>query len=251
MTFGSLRERLESDKGRALLSPVTRIKVVSDVVRALTYLHGQKPPILHLGVTSDNVLLDRGLVARLHNFGVAPVQPDPCKTASAIGSRRASSALLYMAPEHKNGEISSKSDSFSLGLLMLETLTGLSVLEPVAGCANLLRLWEDSISTSHQLQGRLDPLAGEWAAGGRVHLTPRLGYMIGQCLELRARSRVEVADLAPDLAQLHAEFEHAAPMATADAFSDAAALSSAEPSAVRRAQPRATAAQAADPAAGE
>ena len=35
---------------------------------------------------------------------------------------------VYMAPEYKNGNLSTKVDTFAFGLVIIETLTGLPVL---------------------------------------------------------------------------------------------------------------------------
>ena len=39
---------------------------------------------------------------------------------------------IYMSPECKNGQVSFKIDAFAFGLVVIEVLTGYSVLNPTA-----------------------------------------------------------------------------------------------------------------------
>eukprot|EP00966_Prymnesium_polylepis_P203669 4718545-Prymnesium_polylepis.1 len=70
MEGGALDERLARRNGRRALTANERILILSDVARGLTHLHAHVK-IVHRDVKSANVLLDRGLVARIGDFGLA------------------------------------------------------------------------------------------------------------------------------------------------------------------------------------
>jgi len=46
-----------------------RLPVAIGVARAMSYLHSQKPPVLHRDLKPDNVLLTHDLVAKVSDFG--------------------------------------------------------------------------------------------------------------------------------------------------------------------------------------
>ena len=72
MEGGSLEERLACTGGH-LWAPLTaseRVTVLSDVARGLAFLHSEVG-VIHRDVKSSNVLIDRGCVGRIGDFGIA------------------------------------------------------------------------------------------------------------------------------------------------------------------------------------
>ena len=68
---GCLQDRLACARvGAAPLTCAERITVLSDVARGLAYLHTEVK-VIHRDVKSANVLLDRGCVGRIGDFGIA------------------------------------------------------------------------------------------------------------------------------------------------------------------------------------
>ena len=70
MEGGSLEERLACTGGRAPLTASERVTVLSDVARGLAFLHSEVG-VIHRDVKSSNVLIDRGCVGRIGDFGIA------------------------------------------------------------------------------------------------------------------------------------------------------------------------------------
>ncbi|CAN1811752.1 Serine/threonine-protein kinase PBL36 [Linum perenne] len=91
---------------------VTRIKIVVGVAKALNYLHHEaNPPIIHRHVKSGNILIDSTYNPRLADFGLSVVD--------------ARGTMGYIDPEYFiNENLSFQSDTYGLGVVLLELLTG-------------------------------------------------------------------------------------------------------------------------------
>ena len=96
------------------------------VLRALSAAHtrmevGKPAPILHRDVTPQNILLDENGVVKLADFGLARAMDRDRMTSPDIVKGK----LSYMAPELTRGGLpTARSDLFSLGVVMWETIAG-------------------------------------------------------------------------------------------------------------------------------
>ncbi|PIN04654.1 Serine/threonine protein kinase [Handroanthus impetiginosus] len=98
-----------------------RVNVVKSIAHALSYMHHDCiPPILHRDVSTNNILLDSKLEARLSYFGIARVlDPDSSNQTQIAGTRG------YIAPELAYTMIvNEKCDVYSFGVIALETISG-------------------------------------------------------------------------------------------------------------------------------
>ena len=142
------------------LVPLTaneRVLVLSDVARGLAYLHSEVR-VIHRDVKSANVLLDRGCHGHVGDFGIARSLNDNNAgiTATHMQTEHVMGTQVYMAPEYKNGELSTKVDAFAFGLVVLETLTGYAVCSPAPGHRNLLSMFDQELDTAIKLLAHLD-----------------------------------------------------------------------------------------------
>ncbi|XWS67301.1 hypothetical protein CRYUN_Cryun05aG0275700 [Craigia yunnanensis] len=105
------------------------MRIVIGVTRGLNYLHTQEN-ITHGNLTSSNILLDEQTNAYIAEFGLSRLI-----TAAASTNVIATAGTLgYQAPElSKLKNASTKTDVYSLGVIILELLTGKSPGELMNG----------------------------------------------------------------------------------------------------------------------
>lgn len=115
---GSL-DRYISDSS-FLLDWKKRYGIIQGICEGLKYLHEKSTsPIMHLDLKPSNILLDQYMEPKISDFGISRLFVEGNIPHRAIGT------IGYMAPEFiEKQAISPKSDIFSLGVIILELLTG-------------------------------------------------------------------------------------------------------------------------------
>ena len=117
----------------------TRMKIAQDIARGLFYLHSHEN-IIHGNLTSSNVLLDENTNAKIADFGLSRLMT----TAANSNVIATAGALGYRPPElSKLKKANTKTDIYSLGVILLEILTGKSPGESRSGL--VLPQWVASI----------------------------------------------------------------------------------------------------------
>jgi serine/threonine protein kinase len=140
MSGGSLASLLygSADDRQAPIDTRRQVSIMIDVCCALQYLHSRQPPILHLDIKPDNIMLDGTTGrAKLGDLGEAHiVQSVTHRTTAAAAAAHALTigttsvfgvgTELYMAPEmrHEDEQKSSRTDMFSMGVVMCEMSAG-------------------------------------------------------------------------------------------------------------------------------
>ncbi|MCX8074675.1 MAG: Stk1 family PASTA domain-containing Ser/Thr kinase [Clostridia bacterium] len=97
----------------------TVLKISAQIASALEAAH--KSHIIHRDIKPHNIVLNKNMVAKVTDFGIAKVTTSATITnfGSTIGS------VHYFSPEHaKGGYTDEKSDIYSLGVVMYEMATG-------------------------------------------------------------------------------------------------------------------------------
>jgi serine/threonine-protein kinase len=110
-----LGEQTLSDRLRKRVSFLTAIRMIEEMLEAVAYAHRNR--IIHCDVKPENMILLGDGRLQLMDFGIARVAQ---KTIAGSGS----GTVGYMAPEQAMGRPSTKSDVFSLGLIMYRILSG-------------------------------------------------------------------------------------------------------------------------------
>jgi len=111
---GSLSDRLED----GWLEVAQAVRITEQACEALNYAHRQN--IVHRDIKPSNILIDEEGRALLADFGIA-ITVEELQTESAVPV----GTLAYMSPEQVRDEgIDSRSDVYSLGVVLYELLTG-------------------------------------------------------------------------------------------------------------------------------
>lgn len=94
------------------------IDVTMDVSLGLEYLHSRSPPIIHRDISSKNILIG-GNRAKIADLGQAKIVSTTLSRQTGIPG-----AMAYIAPEVLTGRYTEKIDIFSLGIVMVQMVTG-------------------------------------------------------------------------------------------------------------------------------
>jgi len=107
-----------------LEEPENIVDILSQILDALDYAHAGG--LIHRDLKTGNIILikevDNDMVVKILDFGIAKVQGDMQRlthVGQALGSP------IYMSPEQCSGKLlSTRSDLYSLGVLLYESVTG-------------------------------------------------------------------------------------------------------------------------------
>ncbi|XWS41130.1 hypothetical protein CRYUN_Cryun17cG0053600 [Craigia yunnanensis] len=127
MANGGLQEHLYpicgSNNVPLKLDWETRLRIALEAAKGLEYLHEHvSPPVIHRDFKSSNILLDKNFHAKVSDFGLAKLGSD--KVGGHV-STRVLGTQGYVAPEYAlTGHLTTKSDVYSYGVVLLELLTG-------------------------------------------------------------------------------------------------------------------------------
>jgi serine/threonine protein kinase len=181
-----LRDRL----ARGPLDPRTTAMVGADLAEALAYVHHRG--VVHRDVKPANILLPRreqeatGPQAMLADFGIARIVDGTRLTAtgSVIGTAN------YLSPEQAvGGAASGATDIYSLGLVLIECLTGEKVFPGSALESVSARLGSDPVIP--------DRFGAEWAAVLRAMTVREPSSRIGASEAAAALRLIALADSEP------------------------------------------------------
>ncbi|KAG4978746.1 hypothetical protein JHK86_038220 [Glycine max] len=200
---GTLQDYLFRKSNNSPLTWNTRARMIAEIASALCFLHSFKPEtIIHGDLKPETVLLDSSLGCKMCGFGLCRlVSEESLLRPSFRLSTEPKGAFTYTDPEfQRTGILTTKSDIYSFGLIILQLLTGRT---PV-GLAVLVR---NAVSCG-KLSSILDSSAGEWPSAVAMQLV-ELGL---QCCQQYHRDRPELTPtLVRELEQLHASEERPVP----------------------------------------
>ncbi|XP_077002460.1 interleukin-1 receptor-associated kinase 1 isoform X2 [Tamandua tetradactyla] len=226
---GSLEDRLHfQTQAYAPLSWPQRLDILLGTARAIQFLHQNSPSLVHGDVKSSNVLLDERLMPKLGDFGLARfsrfASASPGQSSTVAQTQTVRGTLAYLPEEYvKTGKLAVETDTFSFGVVLLETLAGQRAVRTHGPRTQYLKdLVEEEAEEAGvalrgaQTTGQVGVTSDTWAAPiasqlYKKHLDPRpgpcppeLGLPLGQlaccCLHRRAKRR-------PPMTQVYTRLE--------------------------------------------
>nr|XP_051186147.1 probable leucine-rich repeat receptor-like protein kinase IMK3 isoform X3 [Lolium perenne] len=190
MPKGSLSAFLHARAPNTPVDWATRMVIAKGTARGLTHLHDDMS-IVHGNLTASNVLLDDDSSPKIADIGLSRLMT----TAANSSVLAAAGALGYRAPElSKLKKAGTKTDVYSLGVIILELLTGKSPADTTNGMD--LPQWVASIVkeewTSEVFDLELMRDAATGPEGDELMDTLKLAL---QCVETSPSARPEAREV--------------------------------------------------------
>uniref|UniRef100_A0A8C2M3W5 Interleukin-1 receptor-associated kinase 1 n=1 Tax=Cricetulus griseus TaxID=10029 RepID=A0A8C2M3W5_CRIGR len=215
---GSLEDRLHlQTQACSPLSWPQRLDILLGTARAIQFLHQDSPSLIHGDIKSSNVLLDERLMPKLGDFGLARFSrfagANPSQSSTVARTCTVRGTLAYLPEEYiKTGRLAVDTDTFSFGVVILETLSGQRAVRTQGTKTKYLKdLIEDEAEeagvalNSTQATLQVDVATDAWATPiaaqiYKKHLDsrpgpcpPKLGLALAQlaccCMHRRAKKR--------------------------------------------------------------
>ncbi|XVE71949.1 hypothetical protein DITRI_Ditri10aG0191900 [Diplodiscus trichospermus] len=194
MANGSLEDRLFRRNNTPALPWQVRFRIAAEIATGLLFLHQTKPePLVHRDLKPANILLDRNYVSKISDVGLARLVP-PSVANSVTQYRMTATAgtFCYIDPEYQQtGMLGTKSDIYSLGILLLQIITA----KPPMGLTHHVENAIDN-GTFGEI---LDPAVPDWP----MEETLIFAKLALKCAELRRKDRPDLGKVVlPELNKL-------------------------------------------------
>ncbi|CAN8258099.1 unnamed protein product [Cochlearia groenlandica] len=185
MAMGSLEKHLFRRVGCTLTWP-KRMKIALDAAKGLAFLHGAERSVIYRDLKTANILLDECYNAKLSDFGLAKDGPSGDQTHV---STRVMGTYGYAAPEYvMTGHLTSRSDVYGFGVLLLEMLLGKRAMDKSRPCRehNLVEWARPLLNHNKKLLRIIDPrMDGQYTTKALMKVAG-LAY---QCLSQNPKGR--------------------------------------------------------------
>ncbi|XP_042502884.1 probable serine/threonine-protein kinase PBL7 [Macadamia integrifolia] len=220
MSNGGLQEHLYpsggSSTGMTKLDWDTRLRIGLEAAKGLEYLHEHvSPPVIHRDFKSSNILLDKNFHAKVSDFGLAKLGSEK---AGGHVSTRVLGTQGYVAPEYAlTGHLTTKSDVYSYGVVLLELLTGrVPVDMKRAPGEGVLVSWAlPRLTDREKVEQIMDPaLEGQYSMKEVI----QVAAIAAMCVQPEADYRPLMADVVQSLVPLVKHHKSAAKIGSCSSF---------------------------------
>ncbi|KAL8101805.1 U-box domain-containing protein 52-like isoform X2 [Apium graveolens] len=194
MSNGSLEDRLNQKGNSKSLSWQHRFRIAAEIATGLLFLHQTKPePLVHRDLKPGNILLDRNLVSKISDVGLARLVPSSVSDdVTQYHMTSTAGTFCYIDPEYQQtGMLGVKSDVYSLGIMFLQLITAKSPM-------GITHLVESAIENG-TFPEILDQSVTDWP----IEETLSFAKICLQCAELRRKDRPDLGTVVlPELQRL-------------------------------------------------
>ncbi|KAL2496439.1 Serine/threonine-protein kinase-like protein [Forsythia ovata] len=168
---------------------VKRVRFVAQIARAAQFLHASNPPVIHRDIKSTNILIDSHFNARLSDFGLAlrgHVEDVKVKCTPPAGT------FGYLDPGYlAPGDLSTKSDVFSFGILLLEIISGRNAIDMNYSPSSVVD-WAVPAIKSGDFSGICDPRIGPLEDAEALRI---IAVVAARCVRSTAAKRPGMAEV--------------------------------------------------------
>ncbi|XP_073268388.1 wall-associated receptor kinase-like 22 isoform X2 [Populus alba] len=195
---GNLFEYIHDQKEEFEFSWEMRLRIATEVARALSYLHSAASiPVYHRDIKSTNIMLDEKFRAKVSDFGTSrSIAIDQTHLTTHVQG-----TFGYLDPEYfQSSQFTGKSDVYSFGVVLAELLSG---QKPIS-----YERPEDrrSLATHFILlmeENKIFDILDERLMGqGREEEVIAVANLARRCLNLNGRKRPSMREVAIELEQI-------------------------------------------------
>ena len=194
MENGTLEERLFRKQNTPPIPWRKRFEIAYEIATALLFLHQTKPEaIVHRDLKPANILLDKNYVSKISDVGLSRlVPPSVADSVTQYHMTAAAGTLCYIDPEYqKTGKLTTKSDVYSLGIMLLQIITA----KPPMGLSHYVQRAIENGNFSDML----DPVITDWP----IDETLDFAKLALSCAELSKKDRPDLGSVViPELNRL-------------------------------------------------
>ncbi|XP_074351292.1 putative wall-associated receptor kinase-like 16 [Apium graveolens] len=202
---GTLFEHVHNiNGGKSCLSWENRLRIAAESSGALAYLHSAASiPVIHKDVKLANILLDDHHVAKISDFGASRLVPlDRTQVTTLVQG-----TLGYLDPEYfHTGQLTDKSDVYSLGVVLAELLTGRKPIsmDKLPEERNLATYFITSVNEK-RLFLILEPRVVKEGTSEQLEIAAEL---VKRCLSLNSKERPTMKEVTMELERLRKFTKH-------------------------------------------
>lgn len=134
------------------LPAVEAVRLFDQALRGVEHIH--QMGVVHRDLKPSNIFIARDGMVKLMDFGIARLldSQDPSQTGTMVGT------LLYISPEQINGrETDARSDIYTIGISLFETVTGRLPFERRTDYALMHAHVQENPPSPKEFQRRLPP----------------------------------------------------------------------------------------------
>ncbi|KAM1392535.1 hypothetical protein ACFX2I_020100 [Malus domestica] len=169
-----------------------RVEIAIQVARAVQFLHEGKPTVIHRDIKSENILFDSDWNAKLADFGLAVLFDSPSQV-----SQPAAGTIGYLDPCYTTpSKLSTKSDMFSFGVVLLEIISCRKVIDVYKSPASIVD-WAVALIEEERIDEICDARIGfpVYMSSTIRHIL----YVAASCVSSNVENRLTIGEIVREM----------------------------------------------------